>query len=65
MLAPMMTLMAGRSPRTPELTRPTTMTVIAVLDWRTPVMTVPAITPLIGVPAIFASRARIRFTARF
>ena len=65
MLAPMMTLIAGRSPRTPELTRPTTMTVIALLDWSTPVMAVPAMRPLIGVPAIFASNARIRFTARF
>ena len=65
MLAPMMTLMAGRRPRTPELTRPTTMTVIAVLDWMTPVMSVPAMTPLIGVPAILASSARILLTARF
>ena len=52
MLAPMMTLIAGRRPSTPALTRPTTMTVIAVLDWMTPVMSVPASTPLIGVPAI-------------
>ncbi len=39
------------------------MTVIAVEDWMTPVMTVPAITPLIGVPAILASSARILLTA--
>ena len=39
------------------------MTVIAVLDWMTPVMNVPAITPLIGVPAILASSARILLTA--
>ena len=47
------------------MTRPTTMTVIAVLDWMTPVMSVPARTPLIGVPAILASSARILLTARF
>ncbi len=41
------------------------MTVIAVLDWMTPVISVPAITPLIGVPAILASSARILLTARF
>ncbi len=41
------------------------MTVIAVLDWMTPVMSVPAMTPLIGVPAILASSARILLTARF
>ncbi len=39
------------------------MTVIAVDDWMTPVMAVPASTPLIGVPAIFASKARILLTA--
>ena len=65
MFAPMMTLMAGRSASTPELTRPTTITVMAVLDWMTPVMSVPASTPLTGVPAILASSARIRLTARF
>ena len=41
------------------------MTVIAVLDWMMPVISVPANTPLIGVPAIRASSARIRVTARF
>ena len=40
------------------------MTVIAVLDWMTPVINVPASTPLIGVPAILASSARILLTAR-
>ena len=65
MLAPMMTAMAGRRPRTPELTRPTTMTVMAVLDWMMPVMNVPARTPLTGFPAIRASSARIWLTARF
>ena len=39
------------------------MTVIAVEDWITPVMKVPASTPLDGVPAIRASRARILLTA--
>ena len=32
------------------------MTVIAVEDWMTPVISVPAITPLIGVPAALASK---------
>ena len=59
----MMTLIAGRSPITPALTRPTTITVMAVLDWMTPVMKVPAIRPVIGVPATFASSARILLTA--
>ena len=40
------------------------MTVIAVLDWRIPVMSVPARTPFIGVPAIRASSSRILLTAR-
>jgi hypothetical protein len=62
--APIMTLMAGRRPKTPALTRPTTMTVIAVLDCMTPVMRVPAKSPLTGVPAVFAKKARILFTAR-
>jgi hypothetical protein len=56
--------MADRRLRTPELTRPTTITVIAVLDWSTPVINVPATTPLAGVPAIFARSVRIRLTAR-
>ena len=64
-LAPMITEIAGRRPMTPALTRPTTMTVIAVEDWITPVMKVPAMTPLTGVPAILASSARILLTARF
>ena len=55
MLAPMMTLTAGRNPRTPAFTRPTTMTVMAVLDWMTPVMRVPAARPVMGVPATRAS----------
>ena len=49
----------GRRPMTPALTRPTVMTVIAVLDWITPVMNVPARSPVIGVPATLASKARI------
>ena len=40
------------------------MTVIAVLDWMMPVISVPARTPLIGVPAIRASSARILLTVR-
>ena len=39
------------------------MTVMAVHDWMTPVISVPASTPLTGVPAILASSARIRLTA--
>ena len=65
MLAPMITLIAGLSPSTPELTSPTTMTVMAVLDWMMPVTSVPASTALNGVPAIFASSERMRLTARF
>ena len=38
------------------------MTVIAVDDWMTPVISVPAITPLIGVPAALARKARIFVT---
>ena len=63
MLAPMITLIAGRRPKTPALTRPTVMTVIAVLDWITPVMNVPASRPVTGVPATLASKARILLTA--
>jgi hypothetical protein len=63
MLAPMMTLIAGRSASTPALTSPTTITVIAVLDWMTPVIRVPAISPVTGVPATLASIARILSTA--
>ena len=61
-LAPMMTLIAGRKATTPALTRPTTMTVIAVDDWMMPVIKVPAMTPLTGVPAYLASISRIRLT---
>ena len=39
------------------------MTVMAVLDWMMPVISVPASTPLTGVPATLARSARIRFTA--
>ena len=35
------------------------MTVMAVEDWMTPVINVPASTPLIGVPAALARNARI------
>ncbi len=59
----MMTLIAGRRPSTPALTSPTTMTVMAVLDWMMPVMNVPAIRPVTGVPATLASSARILLTA--
>ena len=45
MLAPMITLIAGRSAITPALTSPTTITVIAVLDCSTPVISVPANKP--------------------
>ena len=38
------------------------MTVIAVDDWMMPVIRVPAITPLTGVPAAFASKSRILLT---
>ena len=38
------------------------MTVIAVDDWMTPVISVPASTPLIGVPAALARKSRILLT---
>ena len=38
------------------------MTVIAVEDWITPVISVPASTPLIGVPAALARNSRILLT---
>src|SRR5690606_7852065 len=62
MLAPMITLMAGRRAITPALTRPTVITVMAVEDWMMPVISVPASTPLAGVPAILASHWRILLT---
>ena len=60
MLAPMITPIAPRRDSTLALTSPTVITVIAVEDWMTPVMMVPANTPLSGVPAILASSSRIR-----
>ena len=65
MLAPMITDIAGLNATTPALTSPTTITVIAVLDCSTPVISVPEISPLIGVPATLPRMLRIRCTARF
>lgn len=62
MLAPMITLIAERRLSTPAFTRPTVITVMAVEDWMMPVITVPAITPFAGVPAILASHCRILLT---
>ena len=44
MLAPMMMPMAWESCMMPELTRPTTMTVVPELDWMSSVMTAPRAT---------------------
>ena len=44
MLAPMMMPMAWESCMMPELTRPTTMTVVPELDWMSAVMTAPRAT---------------------
>lgn len=64
MLAPMMTPMAPRRLRTPAFTNPTVITVMAVDDWMIPVMTVPANTPLAGLPAIFCIQLRILLAER-
>ena len=45
MLAPMMIHTACRSVIMPELTKPTTMTVVAEEDWMTAVMPAPTATP--------------------
>ena len=45
MLAPMMIQTACRSVIMPELTKPTTMTVVAEEDWMTAVMPAPTATP--------------------
>jgi hypothetical protein len=61
----MMTLMAGRNAMTPAFTNPTTITVMAVLDCSTPVMSVPDSRPFNGVPATRPKIERMRCTARF
>ena len=55
-LAPMMMPMACRSTMIPELTKPTTITVVAEEDWITAVTARPSRKPLMGVSLI---RARI------
>ena len=49
MFAPMMMPIAWNSFIMPELTKPTTMTVVAEEDWMTDVTAVPSSIPLIGV----------------
>ena len=49
--APMMTLMAWERFINPELTKPTTMTVVAEEDWMTAVTPIPVISP-INLPVV-------------
>ena len=56
--APIAKAMAVCHGSTPEAPRPITMPMVADEDWMTPVMAVPAIRPLTGVPAILAGTAR-------
>ena len=55
MLAPMIMPVACVSFMIPELTKPTTITVVAEDDWITAVTPAPSRTPLIGLFVIFSS----------
>ena len=57
-LAPMMTLMAWRSVIRPELTKPTTMTVVADELWMMAVMPRPVKNPANTLPVILSRRER-------
>ena len=57
-LAPMMTLIACRSVSSPELTKPTTMTVVAEELWITAVIPRPVAKPANFRPVIFPSSER-------
>ena len=57
-LAPMMTLMACRSVISPELTKPTTITVVAEELWMTAVMARPVRKPVMTRPVILSSIVR-------
>ena len=56
--APMMTLMACRSVIRPELTKPTTMTVVADELWMIAVTPRPVRKPMATLPVILPSRLR-------
>ena len=58
MLAPMMIHTACCSVIIPELTKPTTITVVAEEDWMTAVMPAPTATPRMRLAV---SRSRMRF----
>ena len=58
MLAPIMTLMACLRVRRPALTKPTTMTVVALDDWIIAVTPSPVTTPLSGLEVIEARNFR-------
>ena len=58
MLAPMMTQTACCRVIMPELTKPTTITVVAEEDWITAVIPAPTATP---IKRLVVSRSKIRF----
>ena len=62
--APMMTLMACRSVISPELTKPTTMTVVADELWMMAVTPRPVRKPTSGLPVIWSSSERSLLPAR-
>ena len=65
MLAPMMTATAPASDSRPALTNPTTITVVADELWMAAVTAVPVSIPLMGLPVICFSTARILLPAIF
>ena len=60
----MITLMACRSVIRPELTKPTTITVVADELWITAVMAIPVRKPVMTRPVILSSSVRSRPPAR-
>ena len=65
MMAPMITLMARRTCIMPELTNPTTMTLVAAEDWITAVTPVPRSSPRSGVPVSLYRMTSSLFPATF
>ena len=65
MLAPMTTAMAPASVRRPELTKLTTMTVVAVEDWMAAVTAAPVAIPLKVLLVILPIMLRILLPATF
>ena len=63
MLAPMMIHTAWRRVIMPELTKPTTMTVVAEEDWMTAVMPAPTSTPRTRLAVSFSRMCFIRLPA--